>query len=54
MCIENLANNDKHVVQVGLCDNDKTYISITPPKFISLNDIISIIFLNTKLMIDDQ
>ena len=34
-------------VQIGLCDNDKTYISITPPKLISINDIISIIFLHT-------
>ena len=32
---------------LGLCDNDKTYISITPPKFISINDIISITFLHT-------
>ena len=31
---------------LGLCDNDKTYISITPPKLTSINDI-SIIFLHT-------
>ena len=30
-----------------LCDNDKTYISITPPKRILINDIISTIFLDT-------
>ena len=40
---------------LGLCDSDKTYISITPPKLISINDVISIIFLHTTyLMIDDQ
>ena len=35
------------VFVLGLCDNDITYILITPPKLILINDIISIVFLHT-------
>ena len=40
---------------LGLCNNDKTYISIAPPKLTSINNItyLDYIFMY-YLMIDDQ